>query len=164
MTTPALALRGVLLLTFGLIEAAVILLAFRVPHITSGGLVVVVTAFLLLDAVACFLGAAREPGNRPWLILQGLASLVAGVLFPVGALPRGLILFAWWAIVIGVLEGAAWVTSRRGHLAVSVLSLLLGVGYLVSPVRDPARVLIAIAAYAILAGFLRLTAARAARG
>ena len=164
MTTPAPTQRGVLLLTFGLVEAALILLAFRVSHITSWGLVLVMTAFMLLDAVACFLGAVRETGARPWLLLQGLASLVAGVMFPVGSLVRALVEFAWWAIVIGVLEGAAWMASRRGHLAVSVLSLLLGVGYLMSPLPEPVHGLIAIAAYAILAGFLRLTAARAARG
>ena len=163
MITPALALRGVLLLIFGLVEAALILLAFRVPHITTRGMVLVVTAFLLLDAVTCFLGAAREAGSRPWLVLQGLASLVAGIILPVGLMAGALVEFAWWAIVIGVLEGAAWVISRRGHLAVGLLSLLLGVGYLMSPLREPARALIAVAAYAILAGFLRLTAARAAR-
>ncbi len=142
--------RGVLLLTFGLVLGALVLLAFRVPHITVRTLVMVVTGFLVLDAIATARPAVQA--GEPWLgwAPQALASLAAGVLMLVVPPVRWVGVFAGWAIVSGAIEG-----SKR-RLAVSVLSLALGVFLLASPGRGHAVLLLAVSAYGIIAGTLRL--------
>ena len=160
----ALALRGGLLLAFGVVEATLVLVAFRVPHMPASALIVVMSGFLVLDAVAAALPAvqAREPwlGRAP----QALASLAAGVLMLVVPFGRWLGVFAAWAIVSGVLDGVESFASGSGRLVVSILSLALGVMLLASPVRDHALLLLAVSAYGIVTGSLRLCIAGTAAG
>ena len=160
----ALALRGALLLAFGVAEATLVLVAFRVPHMPASALIVVMSGFLVLDAVAAALPAvqAREPwlGRAP----QALASLAAGVLILVVPFGRWLGVFAAWAIVSGVLDGVESFASGSGRLVVSILSLALGVMLLASPVRDHALLLLAVSAYGIVTGSLRLCIAGTAAG
>ena len=66
-------------------------------------------------------------------------------------------MFAVWAIVSALLDG-----SKR--LVVSILSLALGIILLASPLRDHALLLLAVSAYGVIAGALRLfIAGRASR-
>jgi hypothetical protein len=141
--------RGVLLLTFGLVLGALVLLAFRVPHITVSTLVLVVSGFLILDALAATLPAVQA--GEPWLgwVPQALVSLAAGVLMLVVPPARWVAVFGAWAIVSAAIDA-----SKR--LVVSVLSLALGVFLLASAVRGHAVLLLAVSAYGIVAGTLRL--------
>ena len=148
--------RGALLLAFGLVLGALVLLAFRVPHITVSTLVLAVSGFLVLDAIAAALPAVQA--REPWLgwAPQPLASLTAGLLMLVVPYGRWVAVFGAWAIVSGTLDGAASLTSGSGRLVVSVLSLALGIMLLVSPVRDHALLLLAVSAYSVVTGTLRL--------
>jgi len=148
--------RGALLLAFGLVLGALVLLAFRVPHITVSTLVLAVSGFLALDAIAAALPAAQA--REPWLgwAPQPLASLTASLLMLVVPYGRWVAVFGAWAIVSGTLDGAESLTSGSGRLVVSVLSLALGVMLLASPVRDHALLLLAVSAYSVVTGTLRL--------
>jgi len=148
--------RGALLLAFGLVLGALVLLAFRVPHITVSTLVLAVSGFLVLDAIAAALPAVQA--REPWLgwAPQPLASLTAGLLMLVVPYGRWVAVFGAWAIVSGTLDGAASLTSGSGRLVVSVLSLALGIMLLASPVRDHALLLLAVSAYSVVTGTLRL--------
>jgi len=157
-----LLLRGALLLAFGVVEGALVLLALRVPHITVSVLVLVMSGFLVLDAIAVMLQPAHA--REPWLgrAPQALASLVAGLLMLAVPHGRWLAVFAGWAMVSGVLDAAGSLASGSGRILVSGLSLALGVLLVVSPTRDAALLLLAVAAYGVVAGIARLHAARAA--
>ena len=141
--------RGALLLAFGLILGGLVLLAFRVPHITVSTLVLLLSGFLILDALAAAVPAVQA--REPWLgwAPQPLASLAAGLLMLVVPSSRWVAVFGAWAIVSGLLDG----TKR---LIVSVLSLALGVMLLISPVRDHALLLLGVSAYSVVTGALRL--------
>jgi len=151
-----LALRGALLLAFGVVEGALVLLAFRVPHLTVLVLMLVMSGFLVLDGIVTALHAARA--REPWLgrAPQALASLTAGVLILFVPYGRWLAVFVAWVIVSGVLDGVESLAAGSGPLVVSILSLALGVMLLASPVRDHAHLLLAVSAYSIVTGSLRL--------
>ena len=157
-------LRGALLLAFGVTLAALVLLAFRLPHVTVVTLVLAVNVFLVLDAIAVALPAiqAREPW-RGWAP-QALVSLVAGVLLLFVPYGRWLVVFGVWAILSGVIDGAHAIASGSGRVVVSVLALALGILLLAGPLRDHALLLLAVSAYSIATGILRLLMARTAPG
>jgi hypothetical protein len=151
----AQALRAGLLLAFGLVEGALVLLAFRIPHLTTWVLLLVMAAFLLLDGIAAALEAARARGGGAWLLVRAVASIVAAVVTVSLGSPLSLKVFAVWALVTGALD----IPRSSGATRVAAaLALALGVWILVD-VRDPARLLLAIAAYGIVAGLLILRGA-----
>ncbi|HEY2994518.1 MAG TPA: hypothetical protein VGM22_17010 [Methylomirabilota bacterium] len=157
-----LALRGALLLAFGLVEGALILAAFRLPHVTVSVLVLVMSGFFVLDAIAAALQASHA--REPWLerAPQALASLAAGLLMLVVPHGRWLAVFAGWALVSGVLDAIESLSSGSGRLLMSGLSLALGLLLLLSPIRDSALLLLAVAAYGVAGGIVRLRAGRSA--
>ena len=151
----ARALRAALLLVFGLVEGLLVLLAFRIPHLTVSVLVLVMAAFLLLDGIAAALEAARTRGGGSWLLVRAVASVVAGLLIVSLAPGASLTVFAGWALVTGALDMARGSGATR---LAAALSLVLGVWILVD-VRDHVRLLLTISAYAIIAGLLNIRAA-----
>ena len=161
-----LAFRGVLLLIFGLAEGAMLLLAFRVPDITTSLLIIVLTTFVILDALATLFEAARVRSRRAvWALLVckaaiGLLAAVAIVLRPRSqALPT----FAWWALLTGLLEGLeALMVSGQRHwrLVVAGLSIAFGLLVLAGPRRDTAVLVLVAGVYGVVAGSVRLVAAR----
>jgi len=160
----AFAFRGLLLLLFGLAEGALLLFAFHLPNITSSLLVVVLAACVLADGLAMLfqtIAALNRRGRWMWAAANAVVG-IAAALIALFDMPRSLRVFAWWAIVIGLLE--AWVPlSREGirwRIAVAALSVALGLFILAGPSQDSARLLLAIAAYGVIAGGLRLQAAR----
>src|SRR5688572_2676389 len=125
------AIRGVLLILFGLVEGGLLLFAFRIPHITAHDIMIILAVFLLADgAVALMEAAGAEGGAQAVAACSALAGLAAGVAILVGGSAGGLRYFPLWAIVIGVLE----LVSRRFLLAVA--SLAFGLFALVGPVQD----------------------------
>jgi uncharacterized membrane protein HdeD (DUF308 family) len=153
-----LALRGALLLAFGLVEGGLVLFAFRLPNFTTRRLVIVMAVFVLADGVVALIQASRAPGGRVWLAAQALAGLVAGALMLMEGHP--LLVLAWWVLVIGALEAGQMLTSGGGQVLVAALSVALGLWVLVGPVDDPARLLLEAAVYGILAGAVRLRGSR----
>ena len=164
-----LAIRGALLLLLGLIEGALLLFAFRLPNITSQDMTLVFGVFLLADAaVAVFEAVGAASRREPWLPIAGDAaiSLAAGLVVLLTAQPWRFRVFAIWAIVTGVLEVAqARRTSARvpGRLTAAVVSVVYGLFAILGPIQDPARLLLLAAAFAIVAGGLRLGGALRSR-
>jgi uncharacterized membrane protein HdeD (DUF308 family) len=112
----AVALRGALAILFGVT-------ALVWPGITVFALVLLFGAYSLVDGVftlAAALGwrdrGATETGSLIWLVVQGVAGIVIGVLAFVwpGITALALLwLIGIWAVVIGVLEVVAAVRLRR---------------------------------------------------
>ena len=164
-----LAIRGALLLLLGLIEGALLLFAFRLPNVTSHDMTRIFGVFLLADAaVAIFEAAGATSRRESRLEVAGDAaiSLAAGLVVLLAAQPWRFRVFAIWAIVTGVLEAAqARGTSVRvpGRLTAAVVSVVYGLFAILGPIQDPARLLLLAAAFAIVAGGLRLGGALRAR-
>jgi uncharacterized membrane protein HdeD (DUF308 family) len=159
-----LAVRGALLLLFGLVEGALLLFAFHVPHITSWLLVDVIAGFVLADGLATlFEGVVAMNRGGRWIgpAANALAGIAAAVII-LFATRLPLMVFAWWALVTGVLEALAALWPGRGsrsRIAVAAISVVLGLLMLAGPFHDNARLILAIAVYGLVAGALRVQAA-----
>jgi hypothetical protein len=150
----------VLFLVFGVVEGVLILLAFRMPHITVSVLVVVMAGFVVIDGVTALLEAARATDRRLGLVLRALTGVAAGVLILLLTSGWSVTVFGWWAVVTGVLAAADAVPSGPVRIVVAALSLVLGVLAVGGAFRDPVRATLAISLYGILAGGMQLRAAR----
>ena len=161
----AVALRGAAALLFGL-------LALIWPGVTVLVLVALFGAYALVDGafalgIAIF-GRRDGGGSRGWLIVEGIAGILAGILtfaWPGVTALVLLWLIAAWALVTGVLEIVAAVRLRReiqGEwvLALSgVLSVLFGILLIVWPGAGALAVVFLIAIYAIVFGVVLLALA-----
>jgi len=109
----AVVLRGVVAVLFGV-------MALVWPGITVFALVVLFGAYALVDGVitlATAIGGNRErAGSRGWLVVEGIAGVLIGILtfaWPGVTALALLWLIAAWAIVTGVLEIVSAVRLRR---------------------------------------------------
>jgi len=165
----ALALRGVFAIIFGLI-------ALINPGLTLLALVFLFGAYSLIDGVFGVAAAVRaaEAHNRwGWLLVEGIAGIVAGIIaFVVPGITAIVLLYliAAWALVTGVFELIAGF-RLRGHLANEWLlllggaaSIILGVLLIVRPGAGALALLWLIGFYAILFGVLMLSLAFRLRG
>ena len=156
------ALRGAAALLFGL-------LALIWPEITLFALVILFGAYALVDGLfslgAAILGGRtgeRADGrSRGWLVFEGVAGLVIGVVTFVWPGITTLVLLALiaaWALVTGVLEVVAAVRLRkeiRGEWLLAlggVLSVLFGVLLVVWPATGAVALVVLIGAYAVVFG------------
>lgn len=155
----ARAVRGALLLVFGLTEGALILLAFRIPYVTARLLVMVMGVFVVVDGAVALIEVMRTRNRSPWLLLHGLTGLVAGALVLVLARAWWLKVFAGWAILTGALAAVEAPRSLAVRVGVVALSLALGLLVLADAFRDPARGLLGISTYAVIAGSILLRTA-----
>jgi uncharacterized membrane protein HdeD (DUF308 family) len=159
----AFAVRGMLLLVFGVAEGALLLLAFRTSFTTVSVLVAVMAAFLVIDGVVALVEAARAPDRWWWLVVRALASLLAGggllLLGPVWTVT----IFGWWAILTGAVSLAASPLSRPTRVVLATLSAAVGLLLVVDIFHGPVGALLTIAVYAIIAGGLQLRAVRSGR-
>lgn len=153
----AVVLRGVAAVLFGV-------MALIWPSITVIVLVVLFGAYTLVDGIIG-LGAAvfggGERGRRGWLVVEGIAGVLAGIITLAWPGITALVLLwliAAWALVTGVLEIVAAVRLRReiqGEwlLALSgVLSVLFGILLAVWPAAGALSVVFVIGIYAIVFG------------
>ena len=134
----ALALRGLAAILFGL-------LAFILPGITLGALILLFGAYMLVDGVFAIVAAVRAAGRdaRWWLLLvEGILGVLAGIVAFVwpGLTALALLYFvAAWAIVTGIFEIVGAIRLRReieGEWALilgGALSVLFGVLLMVIP-------------------------------
>ena len=160
-----LAFRGALLLVFGLVMGAMLLLAFRTPDITTRLMIIVLSAFVIVDGLATLFEAAGVTSQRgAWalLVLKALIGFAAGVAIALRPGPRAVTIFAWWALLTGVLEGFEALTfraQRHWRLIVAGLSVLFGLLVLGGSLRDMAVIVLAGGIYGVVAGITRLTTA-----
>ncbi len=156
-----LALRGVVAIVFGL------LVLFQ-PAISLQALLLLFSAYLLVDGISNMIHALRnhDQYTQWWvLLLEGLVSVIAGILafvFPAMTALILLYIIAAWAILTGILELVAAVRLRQElqHewlLGLSgVLSVAFGVLLVISPGSGILAVLWLIGAYAIAFGLVML--------
>jgi uncharacterized membrane protein HdeD (DUF308 family) len=153
-------LRGIAAILFGV-------LALVWPGPTVFALVLLFGAYALVDGVftlASALGRNRDgtrTGSRGWLIVQGIAGILMGILTFVWPGATALVLLwliAAWALIIGVLQVVAAARLRREMrhewlLALSgVLSVVFGILLIVWPAAGALAVVTLIGAYAIVFG------------
>jgi uncharacterized membrane protein HdeD (DUF308 family) len=159
----AVALRGVFAVIFGL-------LALIWPGITILVLVALFGAYCLVDGViaigtALFGGAAMfegaAAGRRPWLVVEGIAGVIAGIItfaWPNITTLALLWLIAFWALVTGVMEIVAAIRLRRelqGEwllILSGALSVVFGILLIVWPASGALALVTLIAIYALIFG------------
>lgn len=154
-------LRGVLAIIFGV-------LAFLMPGMTAFALVIVFSAYAILDGILAIATGVRthEANSRWWLIIiEGIVDIAAGViafLYPGLAAVTLLFVIAFWAIITGILEIAAAIRLRREITnewalgLTGVASIILGVIMIVNPGAGLVGLVWAIGGYAIIFGVLML--------
>lgn len=167
----ALAGRAALALLFGLSEGAMLFFAFWLPRITAAMMATLFTGFALLDGLVALAAAAWglfRGGRWRLLACKGLTGVAAGlavVLRPPGQRPGPLAIFAWWAIITGLLQAVEALSLGRGHegrpflAAIAVVAVAFGVLILARPPQDLIMLAALLAAFGLLLGALRLIVA-----
>ncbi len=157
----ALAIRGVIAIAFGII-------AFLLPGLTLGALILLFAAYAIVDGVSHVVtGIRQRSGDGPdgLMILGGIVGIVVGVIAAI--LPGVTALFLLtligaWAIVTGAAEIVAayrlrkaisgeWLLALQG-----ILSIAFGVYVWLFPGAGALAVVWLIAAFAIASGVILL--------
>jgi uncharacterized membrane protein HdeD (DUF308 family) len=147
-------LRGVLAAIFGLI-------ALIVPAATILALVLLFSAYMVVDgafAIYAAIRAGRRHESWGLLLLQGLASLAAGILafvWPDLTVLAFVLLIGAWAMVSGCIMFAAAFTTERGRwwLALGgVAALLYGVLMIAAPLAGAVVLTWWLGAFALVFG------------
>jgi uncharacterized membrane protein HdeD (DUF308 family) len=154
----AVALRGVIAVIFGII-------AIRSPNIVASAFVIVFAVYAFADgfldfAIAGQLGRAGQSWG--WHVFEGLASVALGIIalaYPGVTLITLVLLVGLRAIVMGVFELVGAFSSEgsesRWLLGLTgVLSIMLGILLLGSPVGGGAVLLWTVGIYAIVFGVM----------
>src|SRR6266550_2405847 len=153
----ALALRGAAAIIFGIV-------AFLLPGLTLGALILLFAAYAIVD------GVRQHEGNRPdWLMIGigviGIAAgLVAAILPGITALFL-LSLIGAWAIVIGVFEIIAAYRLRKeisGEWLLAlggIVSIIFGIYVWLFPGAGAIALVWLIALYAVISGITLLVLA-----
>src|SRR6266446_3716047 len=157
----AFALRGALGIVVGLA-------AFLFPGITLGALVLLFSAYAVVDGVfAVVAGVRAAEHHERWgvLLLEGIAGIAAGVLAFVWPALTALVLLylvAGWSIIRGALKIAAAIRLRRtiqGEWLLGLngaFSVLFGVLLIAMPAIGLLTLVWLVGAYAVLFGALLL--------
>jgi uncharacterized membrane protein HdeD (DUF308 family) len=158
----AFALRGLAAIIFGV-------LAFVVPFITLGALVLLWGAYALVDGLFSLVAFFRTRHDHRWgLLLEGITGIAAGILAFVWTDITALVLLfliAAWALITGVLEVIAAVRLRKvianewWLILSGILSILFAVVLIVSPGTGALALIWVIGAYAIIFGVMMLALA-----
>lgn len=159
-----LALRGVLAILFGLI-------ALFVPGIALLAFIVAFAVYALLDgivAVAVALGERTSSTRWWWVLVEGILSIVAGILafaYPGVTALVLLYIVAAWAVLTGIMEIVTAVSlrevlSREWALIVAgALSVIFGVFLFVRPGLGLLSILWVVGIYSLIFGVLFLVRA-----
>jgi uncharacterized membrane protein HdeD (DUF308 family) len=161
-----LVLRGVMAILFGA-------LAFLLPGVTLGALVLLFGAFALVDGIAAVILGDGDR-QRWWAtLLVGIVSALAGIvtfLMPGITTFALLVVIAYWAIVRGVFEIAAAIRLRdaiEGEwlLALAgVLSIAFGMVMLAFPGAGALALVFWIGAFAFVSGVVLIALGFRLRG
>jgi uncharacterized membrane protein HdeD (DUF308 family) len=154
----AMTLRGILAVAFGII-------AIRSPGVAAATFVIVFAAYAFADGILDFVFAAQlgRAGQRwGWYVFEGLASIAVGVIalaYSHLTLLALVVLVGLRAIAMGLFELIAALSGKgidsRWLLGITgVLSILLGILLLASPVAGGMALLWTIGVYAIVFGVM----------
>jgi uncharacterized membrane protein HdeD (DUF308 family) len=154
----ALALRGVAAIVFGVI-------AFIVPQIALGALILLFAALAIVDGASHVVTGIRQREGGPDypMIVGGIAAIAIGVIAAI--LPGVTALFlvtliGTWAIITGIAEiVAAWKLRKeiRGELLLAldgVISVVFGLYLWLFPGLGAISLIWVIAAFAIVSGVM----------
>jgi len=153
----ALVLRGIAAIVFGLI-------AFFLPGITVGALIILFAAYALVDGVfsiAAAINRTDRSGHWGAMLLRGILGILASVAAMTLPSMTALILLyliAAWAIVTGIVEISAAIQLRKiitGEwmlVIAGILSILFGVGLIAYPGPGILAVVWLIGTYAVVFG------------
>lgn len=160
----ALAIRGIAAIIFGII-------AFAWPGITLTALVLLFGAYAITDGIFAIIAAVNASGRAKkwgWLLLEGILSIIAGVLtFVLPGITALFLLYliAAWAIVTGAFAIGTAILLRKeitGEwlMALSgIASVIFGLLLVIFPGAGALAVIWWIGAYAIVFGALLLALA-----
>ncbi|WP_034485339.1 HdeD family acid-resistance protein [Actinomadura oligospora] len=159
----ALLIRGVFAILFGV-------LALFWPGITVWALTVLFGAYALVDGVIALAGAFSgvEGESRGWLAVAGVCGILLGLMafiWPAATALVLLLLIAFWAVIVGVLEivGAirlraelddVWLLALAG-----VVSVLFGLALFIWPASSAVALAWLIGLFAIVMGAVMIGAA-----
>ena len=157
-----LAVRGVAAVLFGVATLVW-------PRLSLTALVLLFGAYVLVDGAftlaAVLTGAPETRAERGWLAIEGIVSVLIGMItliWPDITALALLYLIAFWAAVTGVLEIATAVRLRRQIRnewllsALGVLSIVFAAVLLISPVSGALAITWLIGWYALFSGALVL--------
>ena len=158
-----IALRGLLGVIFGVV-------ALIFPGATMLSLVLLFSAYMLVDgvfAIVAAVRAAREHARWWYLLLQGIASLATATiafLWPGITVLAFILLIAAWSIVSGclMLSAAFRIDERHGRwwLALGgIASIIFGILLVVEPLIGAVVLTLWIGAYALVFGVFLLVVA-----
>jgi uncharacterized membrane protein HdeD (DUF308 family) len=153
------AVRGLIALIFG-----IMLLAW--PEVSLFIFAILFGAFAFVDGIFTLVAAVNYKagaGRRTWLFVRGILGIIVGIItffWPAITMLALVILIGAWALVTGVMElnfafravretGAKWLFAVSG-----ILSIILGILLLVSPIAAAIAVIWVIGAYAVIAGIV----------
>jgi uncharacterized membrane protein HdeD (DUF308 family) len=157
----ALAIRGVVAIAFGVI-------AFLLPGVTLGVLILLFAAYAIVDGVSALITGLRHPtSKRPdWLLVAGgVAGIVVGLIaiFLPGITALFLVsLIGAWAIITGIAQIAiAWQLRKeiQGELVLAlngVVSVIFGLYLWLFPGLGAISLVWLIALFAVASGVMLL--------
>jgi len=156
-----IALRGILGIVFGLI-------ALFLPGVTILSIVLVFSAYMLVDGAFSVAGAIRSRNKNEqwgWLLLNGVVSIITAVLaylWPVITALAFVLLIAVWSIIGGAVQLAAGFRMNReergrGWLIFGgILSILFGALLVISPLLGAIVLTWWLGAYILVSSILLL--------
>jgi uncharacterized membrane protein HdeD (DUF308 family) len=155
-----LTLRGIAALLFGLATLVW-------PGVTLWALVLLWGAYAFVDGVAALSAAIgdRFLRHRGWLALTGIAGIAAGVVtvvWPSMTALALLMVIAFWAYTVGVMQVATAIRMRRTlrHewvlVLLGVLAIIFATTLVITPGSGAIAITWAIGWYALVAGVLLL--------
>ena len=158
----SLVLRGLLAVLLGVI-------AFALPGITLGALVILFGAYALTDGIVAIIGAYRaSKAHERWgvLLVEGLIGIVAAgvtIMWPGITALSLVLLIGVWAISTGIFEVVAAVKLRRyisGEwllLLSGIVSILFGVLVVILPLAGALAIALCIGVYSVVFGLLLIS-------
>jgi uncharacterized membrane protein HdeD (DUF308 family) len=158
----SLVLRGLLAIVLGVI-------AFSMPGITIGALVILFGAYALVDGIVAIIGAYRaSKAHERWgiLLFEGLAGIIvaaATVMWP-GITALTLVLFIGaWAFTTGIIEIVAAIKLRKyvaGEwllLVSGLASVVFGLLVVILPLAGAIAIALTFGVYALTFGVLLIS-------
>jgi uncharacterized membrane protein HdeD (DUF308 family) len=163
-------LRGILAILFGLF-------ALFAPGVALLALVFVFGAYAILDGITAIVVGVRHRKEEPhwgWYVVQGVVSLIAGIVafvWPGVTVLAILLVIAIWSIVNGVVQIVeSFAMRRRGSstwgwmLAGGIVSVLFGIVLLAQPGAGLITLLWLVGAFSIVFGVVLVVWALRLRG
>lgn len=159
---PAIALRGVAAVVFGLF-----LLFWPAPSLLT--LIYIFGIFVLVEGVAAVVSGVRQPQGVSWaLVALGLIGIAAGIATFIWPGITGLILLyviGFWAIASGVVQIYEGVRLRRSIanewllIATGVVSLIFGLIVVIAPGAGALAITFFIGFFGLIYGVLQIALA-----